>query len=172
MGIYSISDLSELTGVKMHTLRIWEKRYGLLRPQRTDSNIRVYAESDLDTLKLVQKLNHRGVRISRIAGMSQSEMELECSQIALDSTDLEIRLEQGLVTMDVTQMDSVLDTSIRLHGFEASVMMLFIPFLNKVQVLWLSEVIEEAHEACFLQLLKRKTLREIDAMPHNCSGPG
>ncbi len=113
-----------------------------------------------------------GVRISRIAGMSQSEMELECSQIALDSTDLEIRLEQGLVTMDVTQMDSVLDTSIRLHGFEASVMMLFIPFLNKVQVLWLSEVIEEAHEACFLQLLKRKTLREIDAMPHNCSGPG
>ena len=61
MGIYSISDLAELTGVKTHTLRVWEKRYGLLTPQRTESNIRYYLDTDLKVLMLVLNLYNHGV---------------------------------------------------------------------------------------------------------------
>lgn len=171
MGVYSISDLSELTGVKTHTLRVWEKRYGLLRPQRTDTNIRFYEDKDLKMLKLVQKLNNNGVRISRIAEMSLEEMENECRQISLRREDFEGKLEQGMHDMDVTVTDSVLDSSIRQHGFEATVKTLILPFLEKMEVMWLSGNIDEAHETCFREMVKRKTIREIDLLPHNCLGP-
>ena len=75
MGIYSISDLAELSGVKTHTLRVWEKRYALLKPQRTETNIRYYLDSDLKMLLLVLHLNNNGLRISRIAELSLEEME-------------------------------------------------------------------------------------------------
>ena len=171
MGTYSISDLSELTGLKTHTLRMWEKRYGFLRPQRTDTNIRYYVDSDLAMLRLVQRLNNHGVRISRIAEMSLEELEKECKRISLQQDDYEGKLIQGLTEMDVTLIDSVLDSSIRQHGFEATLMNLILPFLEKMEVMWLSGTIEEANEACFGEMIKRKTIREIDMMPHNCSGP-
>jgi DNA-binding transcriptional MerR regulator len=171
LGIYSISDLAELTGVKTHTLRIWEKRYGLLQPQRTDTNIRYYVDSDLKMLKLVQKLNNHGVRISRIAEMSLSEMEEECRRISVLLQDHEEKLNRGLIEFDINLMDEVLDSSIREHGFEATLMNLILPFLEKMEVMWLAGRIEEANEACFRELIKRKTIREVDTMPHNWSGP-
>ena len=171
MGNYSISDLSELTGIKTHTLRVWEKRYGLLSPQRTDTNIRYYEDKDLKMLKLVQKLSSHGIRISRIAEMSPEEMENECASISVRHHDHEEKLHQGLIHLDVNQMDAVLDSSIREHGFESTLMNLILPFLDKMEVLWLAGSIEEAHEACFHELIKRKTIREIDTIPNNCSGP-
>lgn len=171
MATYSISDLSELTGVKTHTLRIWEKRYGLLRPQRTDSNIRYYADTDLKMLKLVQRLMSQGARISRIASMTIEEMEDECNRMVLRHEDHEGKLQKGVVEMDATIIDAVLDESIRQYGFDSTLMNLIVPFMEKMEVLWLAGEIGEAQEACFKELVKRKTIREIDTMPHNCSGP-
>ena len=171
MGNYSISDLAELTGIKTHTLRVWEKRYGLLSPQRTDTNIRYYEDRDLKMLRLVQKLNNHGIRISRIAEMTLEEMEEECKRISILHQDHEEKLHRGLIDLDVNLMDAVLDSSIREHGFESTLMNLILPFLDKMEVMWLAGNIEEANEACFHELIKRKTIREIDTMPHNCSGP-
>lgn len=171
MGTYSISDLSELTGVKTHTLRIWEKRYGLLNPQRTDTNIRFYDDNDLKILRHVQKLNAHGLRISRIAEMSPEEMEAECKSITLKQDDYDEKLSHGLVTMDVTLMDTVIESSIRHHGFESTLIHLILPFLDRMKGMWLAGKIEESHEACFRELIKRKTLREIETIPQNCAGP-
>jgi len=171
LSIYSISDLAELTGVKTHTLRVWEKRYGLLNPQRTETNIRYYLDSDLKMLQLVQKLNNHGVKISRIAEMSVDQMEQECKRISLLHQDHEEKLLQGLINLDVNLMDAVLDASIKEHGFEPTLMNLILPCLDKMEVIWLSGQIEEAHEACFHELIRRKTIREIDLMPHNFGGP-
>jgi len=171
VGTYSISDLSELTGVKTHTLRMWEKRYGLLQPQRTGTNIRYYADNDLKMLRLVQRLTNQGVRISKIAGMSIEELEEECKRISLQHEDYEARLHEGLIEMDATLMDSALDESIRHHGFEVTLINIILPFLRKIEELWLAGRIGEGHEACFRELVKRKSMREIDTMPHNCSGP-
>lgn len=171
MGIYSISDLAELTGVKTHTLRVWEKRYGLLTPQRTDTNIRYYLDNDLKVLMLVLKLNNNGVRISRIAEMSVEQMEAECKLISKDDLDDETRLLQSIADLDVTGMGNILDIHIQLHGFESTMINLILPVLDKMELLWLSGNIEEAHEVCFRELIKRKTIREIDSVTHNCKGP-
>ena len=171
MGIYSISDLAELTGIKTHTLRVWEKRYGLLRPQRTGTNIRFYEENDLEMLRWVQKLNNHGFRISRIADMTMEEIESEYKRISKLHQDYEENLHKGLINLDVNLMDAVLDASIREHGFESTLTNLILPCLDKMEIMWLGGSIEEAHEACFHELVKRKTIREIDTMPHNSSGP-
>jgi DNA-binding transcriptional MerR regulator len=171
VGIYSISDLAELTGVKTHTLRVWEKRYGLLTPQRTDTNIRYYLDNDLKVLMLVLKLYNNGVRISRIAEMSVEEMEAECKLISKDDQDDENRLLQCIADLDVTGMSNILDLHIQLHGFESTLINLILPVLDKMELMWLSGNIEEAHEVCFRELIKRKTIREIDSVAHNCKGP-
>lgn len=171
MGIYSISDLAELTGVKTHTLRVWEKRYGLLRPQRTDTNIRYYLDSDLKVLMLVINLYHHGVKISHIAEMSPEEMEAEVRRISTIQEDDETALIRSLTDLDITGMDAILDKQIRKNGFEATLLNLILPVLEKMELMWLSGTIEEAHEACFRELIKRKTIREIDSLEHNCKGP-
>ena len=71
MAIYSIKDLENLSGIKAHTLRIWEQRYGILRPQRTDTNIRLYNQEELKLLLNVAILYENGVKISRIASLPQ-----------------------------------------------------------------------------------------------------
>ena len=171
MGVYSISDLAELTGLKTHTLRVWEKRYGLLKPQRTDSNIRYYQDSDLKVLMLVLNLYNHGVRISRIAEMTPEEMEAESLLVSIGKEDEEDRLLRSLVELDISTVDTILDQYIRNKGFEVTLMNLILPVLEKMELMWLAGTIEEAHEACFRELIKRKTIRELDAVPHNCKGP-
>ena len=159
-----------MTGIKPHTLRVWEKRYGLFSPQRTETNIRYYAEDDLKMLRLVRQLSDHGVRISRIAGMSFEEMEHECARLYSWSKNAEEKLHHGLVDLNVTRMEEVLDGAIHAHGFESTLVNLILPFLHKIELMWLGENIGEGNEACFHELIKRKTLREIDTLPHNWSG--
>lgn len=171
MGIYSISDLAELTGVKTHTLRVWEKRYALLKPQRTETNIRYYLDSDLKMLMTVLNLYNNGLRISKIAEMSQEEMESESRRVSIRQEDEETSLMQCLVDLDITGIDTILDRYILQKGFEATLMDLILPVLERMELMWISGSIEEAHEACFNELIRRKTIREIDAVKHNCQGP-
>jgi len=171
VGIYSISDLAELTGVKTHTLRVWEKRYGLLTPQRTDTNIRYYLDKDLKVLKLVLNLYNHGVRISRIAEMTPEEMEQESQLVTAVDEDDEAKILHCLSNLDVTGMESILDQNIRQKGFEATLLSLILPLMDKMELLWLSGNIQEAHEVCFKELIKRKTIREIDALALHCQGP-
>jgi hypothetical protein len=103
--------------------------------------------------------------------MTLDEMEGECKKIAALNKKHEEKLNEGLLNLDVNLMDAVLDSSIKEYGFESTLMNLILPFLDKMEVMWLSGSIDEAHEACFHELVKRKTIREIDIMPHNCSGP-
>ncbi len=171
MGVYSISDLAELTGVKTHTLRVWEKRYGLLKPQRTETNIRFYLDSDLQMLMQVLHLYNNGLRISAIAEMSPEEMKAESRRISSQLEDQEAKLLTHIADLDVTGTDTILNQYIEHHGFEATLMDLILPVLEKMELMWIAGSIEEAHEACFKELIKRKTIREIDTLKHNCSGP-
>ena len=81
MAIYSISDLEELTGIKAHTIRIWEKRYGVVKPARTPTNIRYYQDEDLKALFNIALLNRNGFKISQIAVMSPAEIAQHVAEI-------------------------------------------------------------------------------------------
>src|SRR6187402_517277 len=76
---YSIKDLEQLSGIKAHTLRIWEKRYGLFKPDRTDTNIRYYSNDDLMRILNISQLNKNGYKISLIAGMSDADIQAKIS---------------------------------------------------------------------------------------------
>ena len=81
MSTYSIKDLEQLSGIKAHTLRIWEQRYNLLQPKRTDTNIRFYDDDDLKLILNVALLNDNGVKISKIASMSANELREEVMKL-------------------------------------------------------------------------------------------
>jgi DNA-binding transcriptional MerR regulator len=160
-----------LTGIKTHTLRVWEKRYGLLKPQRTCTNIRFYLDHDLQVLRLAVSLYRRGLRISRIAEMSLDEMKAENNRLSGEGVDEGSQLLQYMVAMDFTTVDQMIDEDIRQKGFPQTLSSLILPFLERMEALWLSADVTEAHETCFREIIRRKTLREIDLLPHNCTGP-
>ena len=103
MAIYSISDLEKLSGVKSHTIRMWEQRYGVLRPKRTDTNIRYYEDADLQLLLNIALLNRHGFKISKIAAMSKEDIAEKASSLS----DIRIGLDAELdvLTLSVIEMD-------------------------------------------------------------------
>ena len=76
MAVYSIKELEKLSGIKAHTIRIWEKRYQLLSPERTDTNIRFYSDDDLKKILNVSLLNGHGFKISKIAQFDDDQIHL------------------------------------------------------------------------------------------------
>ena len=74
MGKYSIKELEQLSGIKAHTIRIWEKRHKIIAPSRTPTNIRTYSDDDLKKIINVSLLNNYGIKISKIAKMSPADM--------------------------------------------------------------------------------------------------
>ena len=74
---YSIKDLEKLSGIKAHTLRIWEQRYGILKPERTNTNIRLYSNQELKHILNIAILNNKGYKISKIAELSNEQIAHE-----------------------------------------------------------------------------------------------
>ena len=100
---YSIKDLERITGIKAHTIRIWEKRYGIVEPSRTNTNIRYYSDEDLRHLMNVAILNKYGYKISNIQGMSANEISksvLNLSQQDIDNEHLIDNLVMSMIEMD------------------------------------------------------------------------
>ncbi|MTI21521.1 MerR family transcriptional regulator, partial [Fulvivirga sp. RKSG066] len=87
MGKYSIKELEKLSGIKAHTLRIWEKRYGIISPDRTDTNIRTYSDVELKKLLNIAILNHHGFKISKIAKLSEDEIMQHVAHLSEDDND-------------------------------------------------------------------------------------
>ena len=99
MASYSIKELENLSGIKAHTIRIWEKRYNLIEPSRTDTNIRYYCDKDLKRLLNVAILNRQGIRISEIAKLSDDKLAERVVNMATDTGDAERNIEQLVIAM-------------------------------------------------------------------------
>jgi DNA-binding transcriptional MerR regulator len=96
---YQINDLEKLTGIKAHTIRIWEKRYGLLRPKRTNTNIRYYNAEDLRRLLNITLLNRNGFKISRIAELNDHEINEKVLTISNRNSDVEDHIQNLIMAM-------------------------------------------------------------------------
>src|SRR5687767_4958036 len=99
MGKYSIKDLEQLSGIKAHTIRIWEKRHRIISPSRTDTNIRYYSDEDLKRIINVSLLNNYGIKISRIAGMSDAEVNQKVLEISEIKNEVTIHIDQLVLAM-------------------------------------------------------------------------
>ena len=148
MGIYSIKDLEKLSGIKAHTIRIWEQRYNLIKPKRTQTNIRYYDDEELRKLLNVALLNKNGYKISHIANFSPANMNQIVSD--LSATDPKSshsdNLTIAMINMDEGKFHQIIDSKIKTLGFEQMMMDVIFPFLDKLYLLWLTGSINSAHE--------------------------
>ncbi len=173
MSTYSIKDLEQLSGIKAHTLRIWEQRYNLLNPKRTDTNIRFYDDDDLKLILNVALLNDNGYKISKIASMASEEMRGEVMKLTertLTHDDQIHALTICMIEMDEERFDKVLSTNILKLGFEQTMMNIIYPFMSKIGVLWQTGSINPAHEHFISNLVRQKLIVAIDGQVTNGDG--
>lgn len=165
MQEYSIKDLETFTGIKAHTIRIWEQRYGILEPKRTSTNIRYYTDADLKKLLNVGLLNQLGYKISKISELEEGEIqELIKEESAKDSQEHHYlnMLKISMLNYDEDLFYSVTNSYIEEHGVEQTFTHLFIPFLTQVGILWLTSTICPAQEHFVSNLIRQKLFSLID----------
>ena len=167
MGQYSIKELEKLSGIKAHTIRIWEKRYGIISPSRTPTNIRYYSDYDLKKIINVAAVNNTGVKISHIARFSDAELVRMVSQQS--DTGMEIapidQLIVAMVELDEPKFEKVFSKLSDKTGFEQLVVQVVYPFLEKIGVLWQTGNISPAQEHFISNLIRQKIIVAIDKLP-------
>jgi len=165
MAIYSIRDLEKLTGIKAHTIRIWEQRYGLIEPARTDTNIRYYTDENLRHLFNIALLNRNGFKISKLAKMRQEEVAIRVAEISENNGSQNAQIDAltlAMIDLDEQGFEHVFSAYVWEHGFERTMLELIYPFLDKLNVLWLTNSISPAHEKFVGNLIRRKLMSAID----------
>ncbi len=165
MSTYSIKELEVLTGIKAHTIRIWEQRYNILSPNRTNTNIRFYTEEDLKHLLNISLLNKNGFKISRIARMSEKQVKekvLALSESNFEYTNQVDALVVGMIEFDEEAFEKIISTNILRVGFENTFLNIIFPFLNKIGILWQTAVIRPAQEHFISNLIRQKIIVAMD----------
>jgi MerR family transcriptional regulator, light-induced transcriptional regulator len=167
MHSYTIKDLENLSGIKAHTIRIWEQRYTFLKPDRTDTNIRFYSNDELKKLLNVALLNKFGFKISHIDKMNESEINekiLSLNQLEALQEKIVNALIQNMVDMDLEAFEEVLDDFIATKGIEKTISQIIFPFLEKIGILWLTNHINPGQEHSVSNIIRQKLIVGIDAV--------
>lgn len=164
MAEYKIKDLENLTGIKSHTIRIWEKRYRILSPDRTDTKIRTYSDSELTHLLTVSMLNRNGIKISKIAQLSQEDMNKLLWDIKVNK-EPEYSMDKlllSLVSLDEELFKETLANLLESEGLEKTFTNHLIPFLDRIGIMWLIGSVNPAQEHFMSNLIRQKIISEID----------
>jgi DNA-binding transcriptional MerR regulator len=167
MNHFSIKDIENLTGIKSHTLRIWEQRYGIPHPKRTATNIRYYDGDDLKMLLNVSMLNRNGFKISKLTQMSKEELERLAFEKALTDSDADSQVDamiSSMFSLDEPGFDKVLSSHLLRNGLEKTMMELFFPFLKRVGVLWQTGQVNPSYEHFMSNLIRQKMIVAIDGL--------
>lgn len=167
MDAFTIKDLENLSGIKAHTIRIWEQRYSFLNPQRTDTNIRYYSNAELKTLLNVALLNKYGFKISHIDKMKPEEIQdriLSLSQIQAQHERIVNDLVHSMVDLNLEKFEQVLDNYILARGIEKSITQIIFPFLEKIGILWITNHINPAQEHLVTNIIRQKLIVGIESV--------
>lgn len=167
MGQYSIKDLEVLTGIKAHTLRIWEQRYNLVKPKRTDTNIRFYNDEQLKKILNIALLNNNGLKISKIALLSDKEINQKIKLLDENNVDAEKYINaliNGMISMDKHLILKTLNKHSDFDSLQNYFVKVVFPFLNKIGLLWSSNSINPAQEHFASNIIKRFLIAEIERL--------
>jgi DNA-binding transcriptional MerR regulator len=160
-NVFSIKDLENLSGIKAHTIRIWEKRYDILQPMRTDTNIRLYDLASLQKLLNITLLHDYGYKISKIATYPQDKIpslvrEIISSKTAKSHAISEFKM--AMMNFDQELFFNTYNWLIAEKSFKEIFHQVFIPLMNELGLLWQSDTITPAHEHFISYLIKQKLL--------------
>jgi len=170
MTLYSIKDLEYLSGIKAHTIRIWEKRYHLLDPSRTDTNIRSYSDDDVRRILNVAMLIKSGYKISNVASFDETKIQSEVIRLNRNLTDPEKNIDQLLfhaVNLDTWGFEHLLDKMIDELGFSKTIQQVVFPFFERIGILWQAGSIFTAHEHFVSSLVRNRLIREAGKFESN-----
>ncbi len=168
MKQYTIKEVEELTGIKAHTLRIWEKRYHILPCTRSDTKIRYYTDAGLKRLINIAMLLEKGSKISRVSCMSEEEMHeaiLRVADFKCDENSCVDRLTTTMLEMDEVKFTVLINDAIAHAGFLNTVTKIIYPFLNKIGVMWQTGALHPAQEHFISHLIRQKLMAETDKLP-------
>ncbi len=166
MAVYSINDIEKLCGIKAHTIRIWEKRYNIITPRRTETNIRYYLDEDLQKILNISLLNRNNYKISKIAKMSDGEMKklvAELSEVTIDTEDNLDSLMFAMLELDEFKFNKIVEHNISSRGFEATMNEVVYPLMEKLSMMWIAGSIKNVHENFVANVIRRKTIVAIDS---------
>jgi DNA-binding transcriptional MerR regulator len=172
MSSYKIKELEALSGIKTHTIRIWEKRYDLLHPERNDSQVRSYDQEQLKRLLNISILYNANWKISKIASLSDEDIRMNAQHITNDHQTKNAVVTlfiEALLAYDHQKFERILNRSIEKEGFEAVYRYYLLPFLKRIGVLWTVNTITPAQEHFISNIIRQKIVVAIDNLPHTKS---
>ena len=165
MNAFTIKDLENLSGIKAHTIRIWEQRYNFLKPQRTTTNIRYYTNDELKTVLNIALLNKYGFKISHIDRMQPREIRekiLLLGDVRAVQERVINELVQEMVDLEIEQFEKILTNYIISRGIERTVIQIIFPFLEKIGILWQTGHIHPAQEHLVTNVIRQKLIAGIE----------
>ncbi len=165
MDIFTIRDIENLSGIKAHTIRIWEQRYSFLKPKRTDTNIRYYTNDELKAILNVALLTKYGFKISHIVRMSADDIQQKV--LSLNNTEAQQEkmvnsLILQMIALDMDAFEVVLDKHIAARGIERTIIQIIFPFLERIGILWQTGHINPAQEHLVSNIIRQKLIVGID----------
>ncbi len=161
---FSIKDLENLSGIKAHTLRIWEKRYQIFNPSRTETNIRLYSLDELQKLLSISFLNGYGYKISRVAEYSEAELNKLVKQVYSEKTNAGFSinvLKVAMLNFDAVLFNETYRELSKTKNFSQIFLQVYIPFLREIGMLWQTNAIKPIHEHFISYLIHQKLIENI-----------
>lgn len=166
MNDFTIKDLENLSGIKAHTIRMWEQRYNFLKPQRTDTNIRYYSNEELKTLLNISLLNKYGFKLCHIDRMNPKDI---CAKVLSLKSDEAVQervvneLMREMIDLDTNKFETTLNKYIQLNGIEKAIKEIVFPFLEKIGIFWQTGHIMPAQEHFVTNIIRQKLIVSIDS---------
>jgi len=161
---FSIKDLENLSGIKAHTIRIWEKRYNILTPNRTETNIRSYDISNLQKLLNITFLNEQGYKISRIAALSDDEIFKMVKNVTASTSEQNRTINSfkiAMINFDQVLFNTTYNSLLAKKTFRETFYEIFLPLLSEIGLLWQTDTINPVHEHFLVGLIKQKLYLNI-----------
>jgi len=168
MDRYTIAELEKLTGIKTGTIRIWERRYRIIKPHRTDTNRRWYDDDDLIRIINISILYRHGFKISKIASMSGAEIARQVALLTEVTADTDTQLDSLVVAMtgyDEKAINEILMRSIINSGFEETFERIVFPFLRRVGVMWQTGSVDIGAEHFMTNIFRKRLIVATDSLP-------
>jgi DNA-binding transcriptional MerR regulator len=165
MNNFTIRDIENLSGIKAHTIRIWEQRYSFIKPKRTGTNIRYYSNEELKMILNIALLNKYGFKVSHINRMSVEDMQAKILSLNTSQAQQEkiiTDLIRQMIDLDMERFEAILDKHIISTGVERTITRIIFPFLLKIGILWQTGHINPAQEHLVTNLVRQKLIAGID----------
>lgn len=167
MVVYSIRDIEKLSGVKSHTLRVWEKRYGVIKPKRTSTNIRYYVDEDVQKILNIALLKKKGYRISIISEMSTEELRAKVAELTEVDMQFEDQVDGLILSMldlDEAKFSRIINHNVQQRGFEEAMDVVIYPLLDKLSMMWIAGSVKSVHETFVSSIIRRKMVVSVDQL--------